>query len=82
MYRYQMSNGHYVVEIEGLHFLLDTGAPVSFWLKRPKGSIKIDGKEFILNDGREKTLVAKTEKLVGVPLDGFLGLDILKSVNQ
>ena len=77
MYNYKLSNNHYVVDIDGEKYLIDTGSPISFWVSRPITSVKIDGNTFFLQGRPSNFDVKATNSLVGVPVDGFIGMDII-----
>lgn len=77
MYNYQLLNNHYIVDIDGKRFLIDTGSE-SFWISGPMDYVTIDGAEYPLKPNQlDSEAEAKTFDLVGVPLDGFIGLDII-----
>ncbi len=75
-YNYRLLNNHYVVEIDGHHYIIDTGYPVSYSFKYNLNKIVIDGNEhqLYMNDGSFN--IAKTTKLVGEEVDGLIGADI------
>lgn len=81
-YRYELLNNHYVADIDGDKFLIDTGNPFSFQVDARPGSIIIDGRPYPLTprtrlNTEEKK--RKTYELIGCPyLDGFIGTDIIK----
>ena len=79
MYKYELINNHYVVEIDGRKFLIDTGAP-SFRINNDVREIIIDGKSYPLGMRpmqMDEEAIKKTIDLVGVPVDGFIGLDLI-----
>ena len=81
-YRYELLNNHYVADIDGKKFLIDTGNTYSFQVDAIPGNIVIDGYPHQLTpetrlDTEEKK--RKTYDLIGCPyLDGFIGIDIIK----
>ncbi len=81
-YRYELLNNHYVVDIDGKKFLIDTGNTYSFQVDAIPGNVVIDGRPHRLEprtrlDTEEKK--RKTYDLIGCPyLDGFIGIDIIK----
>ena len=80
-YSYELSNNHYIVDIDGKKYLIDTGLGWSFWTYKPIDSVKIDGKSFHLMSKPYNLDLAKTEKLVGLKVDGFIGLDIIRETS-
>lgn len=77
MYTYELINNHYIVDIDGGKYLIDTGSPFSFWVSRPKREITIDGNNYLLNSRPSNFNIEETTKLVGVQTDGFIGMDII-----
>ena len=77
MYTYELSNNHYIVNIEGYKFLLDTGSPVSFSLRPGLNSVVINGKTYPLRKDPFHMDMKSTLKLVGTRMDGFIGMDII-----
>lgn len=76
MYRYELVNNHYIVDIEGKKFLIDTGGH-SIWFKKPV-ELTIGGRKYPISKcDWEKSDIDKTLALVGVDLDGFIGLDVI-----
>ena len=77
MYKYELINNHYIITIDGKKFLLDTGCPISFWLRTPIEKLTIDNHSFRLHSKPDVVNVNKVNNLVGIPVDGFVGLDII-----
>lgn len=75
MYRYQLSNNHYVVEIDGYHFIIDTGYPYSITFRNDLRSIRINDYDVNLIEPGYRFNIPATHQLVGYPVDGLLGLD-------
>ena len=81
MYEYELINNHYVVHIDGLKYLIDTGSPNSFWVSNPMRKVTIDGKDYCLNEKPANLNISKTYKTVGTNVDGFIGMDILSKTS-
>ena len=66
--------GHLLITVDGRRYLLDTGSPWSLGC----GAVHLAGREFALQatdlEGQSWGSVAE---LVGTPLDGLIGMDIL-----
>ena len=77
MYKYELINNHYIVEIEGKKYLIDTGSPISFWVSNPVMQITIDGNAYCLHNRPANLNVGETRALVGIEVDGFIGMDII-----
>lgn len=77
MYKYELLNNHYVVNIDGKKFLIDTGSN-SFWITSPMNYVSIDGVKYPLFPNRlDPEAQEKTFRLVGTTIDGFIGADII-----
>ena len=81
MYNYTLSNNHYIINIEGKDYLLDTGSPVSFSLKRDLRSVEINGKRYQLEYNVMGLDIDATRELVGMDVDGFIGMDIIRETS-
>ena len=81
MYSYELVNNHYVVEIDGQKFLIDTGSPFSFWVSSPIKEITIYGNKYPLQNRPLNFDVDETNNLVGVIVDGFIGMDIISKTS-
>ena len=81
MYSYELVNNHYVVEIDGQKFLIDTGSPFSFWISHSIKEITIDGNKYPLQNRPLNFEVDETNNLVGVMVDGFIGMDIISKTS-
>lgn len=79
MYNYKLLNNHYLIEIDGYTFLIDTGYPFSFWISEPIRSISINNKNYPLSPRPLNFGVKETNELVGTKIDGFIGTDIISS---
>ena len=79
-YSYQLSNGHYVVNIDGLKYLLDTGVDNSFHLSK-NNIVNINNKDYHLSEKPSYLDLKPTFDLIGEEVDGFIGLDILKETS-
>ena len=77
MYNYKLSNNHYIINIEGNNYLLDTGSPVSFSLKPGLNSVTINERRYPLGYNVMGLDIAATRDLVGMDVDGFIGMDIV-----
>lgn len=77
MYRYELSNNHYIIDINNKKYLLDTGSPFSFYINDECKSLEIDGVKYHLHNTPSNLDINETTKLVGVSVDGFIGLDIV-----
>ena len=71
-------NNHYIVDIDGKRYLIDTGCPFSFALKQSHQVI-IKGNSFHLPFGGHTDL-DKTKELVGIVPDGFIGMNIISNL--
>ena len=81
MYNYTLQNNHYIVEIEGSKYLLDTGSPWSFFLKPELRSVVINGQYHQLPYNMMGLDIRATHELVGADIDGFIGMDIIKETS-
>lgn len=81
MYEYELINNHYVVRIDGLKYLIDTGSPNSFWVSRVMRKVTIDDKDYHLYEKPHNVDVEETHKTVGLYVDGFIGMDILSKTS-
>lgn len=79
MYNYKLLNNHYVVEIDGDHYIVDTGSPKSYKFRRDLTGVTIDGVWHGLNVPKPNFSLPKTRKLVGYPVDGLIGADVFGS---
>lgn len=77
MYNYTLSNNHYIINIEGNNYLLDTGSPVSFSLKPGLNSVIINQRRYSLPYNVMNLDIEATRELVGMDVDGFIGMDII-----
>ncbi len=77
MFNYELKNNHYIINIDGKKYLLDTGTPSSFWITPNSSVININNKMYRLSPKPSILDVRLTEELVGTHLDGFIGLDIV-----
>lgn len=75
MYKYELVNNHYVVEINAKKYLIDTGSPASFGLNKPIKDLIIDGYAYPLKS--ESLDEKEIANFIGVNVDGFIGLDII-----
>lgn len=81
MYNYELVNNHYVVEIDGQKFLIDTGSPISFWISHAIKEITINGNKYPLQNRPINLEVDEILNLVGVMVDGFIGMDIISKTS-
>ena len=81
MYNYQLSNNHYIINIEGNNYLLDTGSPVSFSLKPGLNSVVINQRRYPLGYNVMGLDIDATRELVGMDVDGFIGMDIVRQTS-
>lgn len=81
MHNYELINNHYLVEIDGKRLLVDTGSPTSFLMESHCQEITIDGVKYALQGRTSHVDVAEMMKLVGVKVDGFIGLDIIRQTS-
>ena len=81
MYNYTLSNNHYIINIEGNNYLLDTGSPVSFSLKQSLRSVEINGRRYFLPLNIMGLSIPATRALVGMDIDGFIGMDIIRETS-
>ena len=79
MYRYELKNNHYIVEIDNKRFLIDTGWPYSFSFNNV-GHVIIDNQLFPLTTKPSNIGVEETRELVGIVPDGFIGMDIISKL--
>ena len=80
MYNYKLLNNHYVVEIDGNHYIIDTGFPCSVTFRSDLHKVEIEGKKKpieLQNPAIFRFSIPKTHWLVGYPVDGLLGFDAL-----
>ena len=50
MYKYELKNNHYIVNVNNDKFLIDTGCPFSFWISNPIKEILINNRIYPLRD--------------------------------
>ena len=81
MYSYELVNNHYVVEIDGQKFLIDTGSPFSFWISHSIKEITIYGNKYSLQSRPIYFEVDEINNLVGVMVDGLIGMDIISKTS-
>lgn len=81
MYNYKLSNNHYIINIDGNNYLLDTGSPQSFSLKPSLTSVVINGMRFSLGPKPIGLSLSLTKSLVGMEVDGFIGMDIIRQTS-
>lgn len=81
MYNYTLSNNHYIINIEGNNYLLDTGSPVSFSLKPGLNSVVINQRRYSLPYNVMNLDIEATRELVGMDVDGFIGMDIIRQTS-
>lgn len=75
MYKYELINNHYVVEINKRKYLIDTGSFKSFGVNKTIDDLVIDGRCYPLKAKRLDEM--EIAKCIGVKVDGFIGLDII-----
>ena len=73
---YRLLNNHYVVDINGYHFIIDTGSPKSFSFRNDLRQITINNVQHGLDCSWSRSDIEKTHQLVGYPVDGLLGKDV------
>lgn len=81
MYSYELVNNHYVVEIDGQKFLIDTGSPFSFWISHSIKEITIYENKYSLQSRPIYFEVDEINNLVGVMVDGLIGMDIISKTS-
>ena len=81
MYNYKLSNNHYIIEIEGNNYLLDTGSPFSFSLKPGLNNVVINGVRYSLPYNLMGLDINATRELVGMDVDGFIGMNIIRQTS-
>ena len=79
MLDYKLINNHYIVDIDGKNYLIDTGHLASFWVNGPMAEVTIDGRRYRLGSKPTNLDVEQTNALVGVRVDGFIGMDIIST---
>ena len=78
MYSYELKNNHYIIDIDGMKYLLDTGSRISFWINPEcQSGVVIDNVRYPLHSRPRCLNVYETENLVKSHIDGFIGLDII-----
>ena len=77
MYTYELINNHYIINIGGYRFLLDTGSKDSFWMHQGPSELLINNKNYLLSERPEHFDIKETEELIGTSVDGFIGMDII-----
>lgn len=70
----QLRDGHFFVEVDGEHWLLDTGAPTTFGTRQV---LSLAGERFNLVEDYLGLNAATLSEFVGVPCAGLLGADVL-----
>lgn len=80
-FNYQILNNHIIINISNKQFLLDTGSPTSFWTYEPINKIQINKKDYHLTPKPVSVNLREVEKLVGIKVDGFIGLDIIRDTS-
>lgn len=79
MYKYEIKNNHYIVNVNNYKFLIDTGCPFSFWISKPIKEILINNRIYPLRDMPSDFDVKETNNLVGEEINGFIGMDIISN---
>ena len=74
---YKLVNNHYIVQIDGKNYLIDTGSPVSFWTSKPINEVVIGDHAYNLKHPPYRFNSEETNALVGVEVDGFIGMDVI-----
>lgn len=80
-YNYLISNGHHILETEGQLFVVDTGSPLSLSFDSGTDCVTIGGQDFILLPAQMVMNVRKLNELIGLEVDGIIGLDVLKAMS-
>lgn len=78
MYNYKLLNNHYVVEIDGHHYIIDTGYPFSVTFRSDLNMVKVNNRFYPLSPAGYSFNIQRTHQLVGFPVDGLLGLDVFQ----
>lgn len=76
MYNYKLLNNHYVVEIDGNKYIIDTGSAYSFSFRKNLNEVVIDGRRQELihpEDINQPFDLQETFTLVGQEVDGLIG---------
>lgn len=81
MYNYELVNNHYIVNIDGKKFLIDTGSPFSFWVSSPIKEITIYEKKYPLQNRPTNLDINETYNVIGTQVDGFIGMDIISKTS-
>lgn len=81
MYYYEIINNHYIVDIDGQHFLIDTGSPFSFWVSTPIKEITINDDKYPLQNRPTNLDINETYNVIGTQVDGFIGMDIISKTS-
>ena len=82
MYKYELLNGHYIIDIENKKYLLDTGCQESFCFKNNPSEVVIDNVKYTLSPNKlNPTQMKYTHMLVDTKFDGFIGMDIIKQTS-
>lgn len=74
---YKLVNNHYIVNIDGKNYLIDTGSPVSFWTSEPIKEVTINNRAYALQKPPYRFNAEETNELVNFEIDGFIGMDII-----
>ena len=62
---YKLVNNHYIVQIDGKNYLIDTGSPVSFWTNKPINEVVIGDRGYSLKNPPYRFNSEETNALVG-----------------
>ena len=82
MYKYDLTNNHYLVLIDGRRYLIDTGSESSFSLEDGLTSVTINGVTYHLGPNKLSTQQKReTFEMVGTTFDGFIGMDIIRATS-
>ena len=71
----EITDGHTIVTINNVRYLLDTGSPISFG---EVPVVSIDGKDFALQPSALGMTIEKINRLSGLQIDGLMGMNILQ----
>lgn len=77
MYPYDLVNNHYIILVDGLRCLIDTGSEVSYWVTHPIETLTIDGKEYPLKEVPITYSIPKATSSIGVRVDVLIGCDVI-----
>lgn len=77
-YKLEIINNHYIININDKKMLIDTGSPLSISFVKEFNEVKINNTLFSLNHIFNEPTISNIFDLVGLKIDGFIGMDVIR----